>query len=77
VTWNPVTGCSKVSPGCKHCDGEAIVWPEPTHGPALHHASVLTSAAALAELANARPRKWRDQPQIALDDDTGDEGTPF
>jgi len=38
---------------------------------------VLTSAAALAELANARPRKWRDQPQIALDDDTGDEGTPF
>src|SRR5215813_8845164 len=19
ATWNPVTGCSKVSPGCKHC----------------------------------------------------------
>ena len=19
VTWNPVTGCSKISPGCKHC----------------------------------------------------------
>ena len=18
-TWNPVTGCTKVSPGCKHC----------------------------------------------------------
>jgi protein gp37 len=18
-TWNPVTGCSKISPGCKHC----------------------------------------------------------
>src|SRR5215216_3077402 len=19
MTWNPVTGCTKVSPGCKHC----------------------------------------------------------
>ena len=46
-------------------------------GPALHHASVITSTAALAELANARPRKWRDPPQIAIDDDTGDEETPF
>ena len=23
-TWNPVTGCTKVSPGCKHCYAEAI-----------------------------------------------------
>lgn len=23
-TWNPVTGCSKVSPGCAHCYAEAI-----------------------------------------------------
>lgn len=23
-TWNPVTGCSKVSPGCKHCYAETI-----------------------------------------------------
>ena len=22
LTWNPVTGCSKVSPGCKHCYAE-------------------------------------------------------
>jgi protein gp37 len=21
-TWNPVTGCVKVSPGCKHCYAE-------------------------------------------------------
>ena len=19
ATWNPVTGCTKISPGCKHC----------------------------------------------------------
>lgn len=24
ATWNPVTGCSKVSPGCAHCYAEAI-----------------------------------------------------
>ena len=23
-TWNPVTGCSKVSPGCDHCYAEAL-----------------------------------------------------
>lgn len=24
LTWNPVTGCSKVSPGCKHCYAETM-----------------------------------------------------
>ncbi|PSR27617.1 MAG: hypothetical protein C7B46_19330 [Sulfobacillus benefaciens] len=24
ATWNPVTGCSKVSPGCQHCYAEAV-----------------------------------------------------
>ena len=24
ATWNPVTGCSKVSPGCDHCYSEAL-----------------------------------------------------
>jgi len=23
-TWNPVTGCTKVSPGCKHCYAETV-----------------------------------------------------
>ena len=23
-TWNPVTGCTKVSPGCKHCYAEVM-----------------------------------------------------
>jgi protein gp37 len=26
-TWNPVTGCTKVSPGCKHCYAERL-WPK-------------------------------------------------
>ena len=24
ATWNPVTGCTKVSPGCAHCYAEAV-----------------------------------------------------
>jgi protein gp37 len=24
ATWNPVTGCSKISPGCTHCYAEAV-----------------------------------------------------
>jgi len=24
VTWNPVTGCNKISPGCKHCYAEVM-----------------------------------------------------
>jgi len=24
ATWNPITGCSKVSPGCKHCYAELM-----------------------------------------------------
>ena len=23
-TWNPITGCSHVSPGCDHCYAEAL-----------------------------------------------------
>ncbi|MGH3905643.1 MAG: DUF5131 family protein [Pseudonocardiaceae bacterium] len=26
-TWNPVTGCTKLSPGCAHCYAEAIAHP--------------------------------------------------
>ena len=24
ATWNPATGCSKVSPGCKNCYAERL-----------------------------------------------------
>src|SRR3954453_11831070 len=24
ATWNPLTGCTKVSPGCKHCYAERL-----------------------------------------------------
>ena len=24
ATWNPLTGCTKISPGCKHCYAERM-----------------------------------------------------
>jgi protein gp37 len=24
ATWNPLTGCTKISPGCKHCYAERL-----------------------------------------------------
>ena len=32
-TWNPTTGCDKVSPGCAHCYAEAITRRFPNHFP--------------------------------------------
>jgi hypothetical protein len=32
-TWNPTTGCNKVSPGCKHCYAETITKRFPQHFP--------------------------------------------
>jgi protein gp37 len=26
VTWNPITGCTKISPGCRHCYAERIAY---------------------------------------------------
>jgi len=26
VTWNPITGCTKISPGCSHCYAERIAY---------------------------------------------------
>lgn len=34
-TWNPVTGCNKVSPGCKHCYAESFA--ERWRGISGHH----------------------------------------
>jgi len=38
-TWNPVTGCTKVSPGCDHCYAERIT--ERFHGPGSFEKVVL------------------------------------
>ncbi|KKK66141.1 hypothetical protein LCGC14_2967090, partial [marine sediment metagenome] len=33
ATWNPATGCTKVSPGCKFCYAKHKVWPRLSKNP--------------------------------------------
>jgi protein gp37 len=57
ATWNPATGCTKVSPGCDHCYAERIVERFKGKGAFEHgrhpqlHPERLDAAAALAEAA--------------------------
>ena len=55
-TWNPVTGCTKISPGCRHCYAErmarrlqAMGQPNDTNGFKL----------ALHEKALELPLRWK------------------
>src|SRR6202044_3344300 len=55
ATWNPVRGCKKVSPGCKHCYAETLAERfrgVPGH-PYEHGFDVKLGPAKLAE-----PLKW-------------------
>lgn len=61
VVWNPVTGCTKVSQGCKHCYAEVVA------GRFWHHQYVHTVErgfipvkAYAADALTGRPRKFTD-----------------
>ena len=58
ATWNPVTGCSKVSPGCANCYAEALSlrfgWSRAPWTPANAEANVRLHADRLDQ-----PRRWR------------------
>lgn len=56
-TWNPVTGCDKVSPGCTHCYAEALTKRFHTNFPngfdvTLHYERI------------TQPRKWKKPSRI-------------
>src|SRR5262245_41114999 len=57
-TWNPVTGCSKVSPGCAHCYAETISrrfgWSRSPWTPANSSENVVLHPERLDQ-----PRRWR------------------
>lgn len=56
MTWNPVTGCTKVSPGCKHCYAETMARRLVAMGsPRYRDGFKLTIQEDLIDL----PRKWR------------------
>ena len=56
ATWNPVTGCTKVSPGCKHCYAERMSYRLQAMGKANYQNGFRL---ALHENALAIPFGWR------------------
>ncbi len=55
-TWNPLTGCTKVSPGCKHCYAERMAWRLQAMGQA-HYADGFNLT--LHEDALELPLRWK------------------
>src|SRR5205814_956479 len=78
ATWNPVAGCSKVSPGCAHCYAEALSlrfgWsPKPW---APEHAAVNVQ---IKEHRVGQPLRWR-RPRLVFVNSMSDlfhEEVPF
>ena len=59
-TWNPLTGCTKVSPGCKHCYAERMAKRLQAMGqPNYRNGFKLT----LHENAMDKPLEWK-KPQM-------------
>jgi protein gp37 len=56
MTWNPVTGCTKISPGCKHCYAETMAKRLVAMGaPRYANGFKVTLQDDLVDL----PRKWK------------------
>ena len=60
ATWNPVTGCTKVSPGCAHCYAEAITLRFKRGGPFLPGKTTIRTHPDRLE----DPQKWRSPKMI-------------
>lgn len=61
ATWNPLTGCTKVSAGCKHCYAERN-WPRLVHLPAFQ-GRAFTDVAYHANRI-AQPLSWKKPRRI-------------
>jgi protein gp37 len=59
-TWNPLTGCTKVSPGCKHCYAERMSKRLQAMGQPNYRAGFKL---ALHENAMDKPLEWK-KPQV-------------
>ncbi|MBI2307547.1 MAG: phage Gp37/Gp68 family protein [Rhodocyclales bacterium] len=57
ATWNPVTGCSKVSQGCKHCYAERQ-WPRMTRLVPSYAGRDFTDVACHADRLD-QPLRWK------------------
>ncbi len=75
ATWNPVTGCTKVSPGCAHCYAEAITLRFKRGGPFLPGKTTI----CLHPDRLDQPSKWRRPRRIFVNSmsDLFHEDVPF
>ena len=60
-TWNPVTGCTKISAGCKHCYAERD-WPRLQHLPA-YAGRAFTDVRCHADRLD-QPLRWKNPRRI-------------
>ena len=61
-TWNPVTGCTKISQGCKHCYAETLTRRLKAMGQAKYANGF---ALTVHEDSLAEPLRWK-QPQLVF-----------
>jgi len=75
ATWNPVTGCTKVSPGCAHCYAESITIRFKRGGAFLPD----KAAICLHEDRLEQPKRWRKPRMIFVNSmsDLFHEEVPF
>ena len=60
ATWNPVTGCTKVSPGCAHCYAETITLRFKRGGPFLPGKTTITAHHDRLDI----PGKWKTPKRV-------------
>ena len=63
ATWNPATGCTKLSPGCKHCYAERLASRLQAMGQSRYDNGFTLSGAAerravFTYLRRLRPTDW-------------------
>lgn len=75
ATWNPVTGCTKVSPGCAHCYAEAITLRFKRGGPFLPGKTTIKLHRDRLE----HPKQWKTPSMIFVNSmsDLFHEEVPF
>src|SRR4030042_2534495 len=61
ATWNPMTGCTKISPGCKHCYAERMAIRLQAMGQANYEKGFTLS---LHENVLELPLKWKKPQRI-------------
>lgn len=74
-TWNPVTGCTKISPGCNNCYAERLAWRLQAMGnPSYKHGFELSLHDHILEY----PLRWREPQMIFVNSmsDLFHEGVP-